>query len=593
MTPRRAGVRGAPPQGPPGGRPPRQRSIRSTITVLLVIPLLSLVALWGYAASGTVGVALAKQTSDTINREIGGPTQVLVQQLDTERADTFAWQSAHGKLPRTALDAQRARTDAALAAFRPAVATVVGQAPSAARPLAATLLGDLDHLTAVRAEVNAGAIAPLAAFTAYNTAAAADNPFVLALLGPEESLQLFQESQAAIQEGEAVSDIAQEATLVGGALAAGGGMPAGEHQLFTQTVDNQRILEQIGDSPLDWQASSDPYPRVFASPAFANFQALENKIVAGRPGARLTVSPAAWEAGVGSVLAAFSAAETAARLGVTSGDTHAGDIILLRLILVGGAGLLAVVVSSILLLRFGNRITGELTGLRGAARALAGERLPNVVERLRAGDEVDVAAEAPPLALGTRTREVTETADAFSVVQRTAVEAAVEQAQLRKAVSLVFRSLARRNQSLLQRQLRLLEEMERGTEDPDALAQLFRLDNLTTRMRRQAEGLIILSGAAPGRAWRQPVPRGRDAARRGRRDRGLRPGRSGHRLTRLHAGHGGRERHAPARGTGRERGALLTAEHPRPGQGRLGGLRVRHRDRGPWPRHSARHAAPC
>ncbi len=69
---------------------------------------------------------------------------------------------------------------------------------------------------------------------------------------------------------------------------------------------------------------------------------------------------------------------------------------------------------------------------------------------------------------------MTETAAAFSAVQRTAVEAAVEQARLRKGVSLVFRSLARRNQSLLQRQLKMLDEMERGTDDPETLAQLFR-----------------------------------------------------------------------------------------------------------------------
>ncbi len=194
------------------------------------------------------------------------------------------------------------------------------------------------------------------------------------------------------------------------------------------------------------------------------------------------------------------------RTNATIGSRTSGDVILLRLILVGGAGLVAVIVSSILLLGFGNRISRELTGLRAAARTLAGERLPSVVSRLRAGDDVDVAAEAPPLELNTRTREVTDTADAFSAVQRTAVEAAVEQAQLRKGVSLVFRSLSRRNQSLLQRQLKLLDEMERSTEDPDALEQLFRLDHLTTRMRRQAEGLIILSGAAPGRTWRQPVP---------------------------------------------------------------------------------------
>jgi signal transduction histidine kinase len=489
-----------------GERAARQRSIRSTITALLILPLLSLVALWGYAASSTVGGALARQTSDTINREFGAPTQALIQQLDTERADTFAWQSARGRMPRAELDAQRARTDAALAVFRPAVATVAGQAPAAARPLAAVLLGKLDRLTRVRAEVDAGTIAPLAAFEDYNAAGNAVNPFALALPGPAESLQLFQESQAEIEEGEAVSDIAQEATLVGGVLASGGSMPAATHRLFVQTVDDQRIFEQIGDSPLDWQSNPDPFLPVFASPAFRGFQALENKIVAGRPGARLAVSPAAWQASVGSVLAEFAPAQTAARLGVTSGFTRAGDIILLRLVLVGGAGLLAVIVSSVLLLRFGSRISRELTGLRGAARTLAGERLPGVVRRLRAGDEVDVAAEAPPLSLGTRTREVTETADAFSAVQRTAVEAAVEQARLRTAVSLVFRSLARRNQSLLQRQLRLLDEMERGTEDPDSLAQLFRLDNLTTRMRRQAEGLIILSGAAPGRAWREPVP---------------------------------------------------------------------------------------
>ena len=194
------------------------------------------------------------------------------------------------------------------------------------------------------------------------------------------------------------------------------------------------------------------------------------------------------------------------RLGITANDNHDGDLILWRLGLVGGGGLLVVILSAFLLLRFSNRITRELTGLRNAARTLSGERLPSVVRRLRAGDDVDVAAEAPPLELKTRTREVTDTADAFSAVQLTAIEAAVEQATLRKGVSNVFRSLARRNQSLIQRQLRMLDEMERATQDPDALSQLFRLDHLTTRMRRQAEGLIILSGSAPGRRWRQPVP---------------------------------------------------------------------------------------
>ena len=114
-------------------------------------------------------------------------------------------------------------------------------------------------------------------------------------------------------------------------------------------------------------------------------------------------------------------------------------------------------------------------------------------------------AESPPLP-GGKITEIAAVAQAFSTVQRTAVEAAVGQANLRKGVNQVFLNLSLRNQSLLHRQLGMLDSMERATNEPSALADLFRLDHLTTRMRRHAEGLIILSGATPGRGWRDPVP---------------------------------------------------------------------------------------
>ena len=90
-------------------RTARQRSIRSTITILLVIPLLSLIALWAYAAVSTVGGAIANKNDDTLNQITGAPIAALAQALETERADTFVWQSAHGHLPRTAMVAQRTR----------------------------------------------------------------------------------------------------------------------------------------------------------------------------------------------------------------------------------------------------------------------------------------------------------------------------------------------------------------------------------------------------------------------------------------------------------------------------------------------------
>jgi signal transduction histidine kinase len=477
--------------------------------VLLLIPLISLIALWAYAAFGTIGPAIAKRNTDTINKDVGGPAQGLLLQLAQEQADTFIWQSAHGLVPRASLDAQRAHTDATVSAFRAGVvaAAAAGAETQATQPEVAALSSKLSQLGTLRAAVDDRTIQPLAAFQSYDGVADAFFPFARgSLASPDGSLPLYQQGEAVIDEAQALELIGREAALVGGALVSGGVMTPAEHQLFVQAVGNQRFLEQTALSSFYWQESPDPYPAVFASPAYRNFRALEDRIAASGGGTRLPVSPITWQATVQSVLAAFNHAETVGRLGVTRGSAHAGDVILLRLFLVGGAGLVAVLASALLLVRFGNRITRELTGFLKAVRALADERLPEVVRRLRRGEDVDVAAEAPPLALRTRTLEVARIADAFSAVQRTAVEAAVSQAELRKGVSGVFRSLARRNQSLLQRQLKMLDAMERGTEEPDALAQLFGVDHLTTRMRRHAEGLIILSGSQPGRGWREPVP---------------------------------------------------------------------------------------
>ncbi len=101
--------------------------------------------------------------------------------------------------------------------------------------------------------------------------------------------------------------------------------------------------------------------------------------------------------------------------------------------------------------------------------------------------------------------EIGRVGQAFDQVRQTAIRAAVDEARLRRGLNDVFRSLARRSQSLLHRQLILLDQMERRASDPEALDDLFRLDHLTTRMRRHAEGLVILAGAAPSRAWSSPV----------------------------------------------------------------------------------------
>jgi signal transduction histidine kinase len=485
----------------------RPRSIRSTLISLMVIPLISLIALWTYAATSTIGGALAQRAYDKENSATGGPDSALLDQLIQERTLTYIRMSGGRGASPAAMDKQRPRTDAAIVGFRAGVAAA-GSALSASTRQDLTLLSaKLNSLARIRTAADKGTMSPLAVFGAYNAIVDADFQFFRGeAVISDGPISLYQEGAANIDGGQALELVGREAALVGGAQASGGAMSTATRDQFAQDVYDQRILEQDALSPVNWPGTTSPYTHLFDSATYTDFETMENRIIDTTPGARIPVGPTTWQSGVTSFLGAFTQVSDIGREDDTKGAAHVGDVILLQLILVGGAGLAAVIVSGLLLVRFGRRMTRELTSFLLAVRTLADERLPLVVRRLRAGERVDIAAEAPPLVLRGSTREVTEIAEAFSAVQRTAVEAAVGEAGLRSASSGVFRSLARRSQSLLQRQLGLLDSMERGTDDPEALEQLFRLDHMTTRMRRHAEGLIVLSGAAPGRRWREPVP---------------------------------------------------------------------------------------
>ena len=172
--------------------------------------------------------------------------------------------------------------------------------------------------------------------------------------------------------------------------------------------------------------------------------------------------------------------------------------------LAGGVGLVGLLLSIGLSILIGRWIIRRLAGLEQSAVTLAGVELPGVVARLRRGEDVPVeelTGQQPEFGRD----EIGRVAQAFDAARRTAIEAAVGEARMRRGINDVFRNLARRNQSLLHRELTVLDGMERRTTDPETLEDLFRLDHLTTRMRRHSEGLIILSGAAPGRGWVHPV----------------------------------------------------------------------------------------
>ncbi|HMG40786.1 MAG TPA: ATP-binding protein [Acidimicrobiales bacterium] len=151
-------------------------------------------------------------------------------------------------------------------------------------------------------------------------------------------------------------------------------------------------------------------------------------------------------------------------------------------------------------------ITRPLRSLTQQAMAMAGERLPSAVQGILDAPPSETI-EAPRLEpIDIRTRdEVSDVAQALTTVQDSALGLATEQAALRRNISDSFVHLGRRNQTLLGRQLDFITELEQTETDPNTLANLFRLDHLATRMRRNAESLLVLAGLKPPRVWRVPV----------------------------------------------------------------------------------------
>jgi signal transduction histidine kinase len=145
-----------------------------------------------------------------------------------------------------------------------------------------------------------------------------------------------------------------------------------------------------------------------------------------------------------------------------------------------------------------------LRKLTESAREMSQKQLPQLVESMRAGGEID-AVVLPPIEIKSAD-EIGELARAFNDIEAVTVQVARDQALLlRKGMGDLFVNLARRNQSLLERQLELLDELERNEHDPAALDALFKLDHMATRMRRNAESLLVLSGAEQPRQWQQPI----------------------------------------------------------------------------------------
>lgn len=195
--------------------------------------------------------------------------------------------------------------------------------------------------------------------------------------------------------------------------------------------------------------------------------------------------------------------EIAEGIAAEANDLRAGammraltDLVLVALVLLAVFVLTSLVVRS---------LVRPLRTLEDGARRVAERDLPDAINRMQEAGSAPDSVKITPIEVES-SDEIGEVARAFDDVHRVALTLASDEAALRSNVNAMFVNLSRRSQTLVERQLRLIDGLEQSEQDSDRLSDLFQLDHLATRMRRNNENLLVLSGQDNTRKWAQPVP---------------------------------------------------------------------------------------
>ncbi|MFF9193841.1 nitrate- and nitrite sensing domain-containing protein [Streptomyces sp. NPDC014779] len=491
----------------PRGRGLRPRTVRAKIVSLLMVPVVSLLALWGFATVTTAQDIARLRHLQSVDTDVRRPVTLAITALQDERRAAVRQAAAPGTARAAELEDRARASAAAVARLRLDARHTIGDngnLPGDVAGRVAAFVGQAEALGALRTEAAEGRADTERLYDAYTAAITTGLGIGGALAAGDGDTDTGAESRVLLELARAGEQLAREDVLLGAAHLTGA-LDADGLRAFGGAVEARRVLTDSATADLP-EAQRAAWRNLTAQPDYRAFLAAEDRVRAAAPGRRAAqaVTSDDWETVHAFVREGTAGIEQAAHQAAAARHDPFGG----GAFSAGGAavllGLAAVAASLVISVRIGRGLVVELVSLRNGALEIARRKLPAAMRRLRAGEEIDVHAEAPPGPVAQD--EIGQVGEALTTVHRAALSAAVERAELASGISGVFVNLARRSQVLVHRQLNLLDSMERRADDPNELGDLFKLDHLTTRMRRHAESLIILSGAAPGRAWSVPVP---------------------------------------------------------------------------------------
>ncbi|WP_018222613.1 sensor histidine kinase [Salinispora pacifica] len=473
--------------------------IRSKLALILVVPVAAVIAL-ATVRLITVGEGAYDATRAKALTELSIDISALTQDLHTERmaAAVYIASTGEAEAAADAYNLQVRRTDERVRAYREE-RELFDELPAAVSDRVAAIDGHLETLDAIRQQVRERkqmAVAESAlryGVILTDLVAYGDG---LAQLPGDERLAEARRAVAAFARAKAA--VAEEESVAYTALSAGG-FDEEQYSSFVATLTSQQ------DALLRFALAAEPQQRSFVENTISGDAVTLSDTVAvdiGRSvGQQSLVGAEEASAAVGAVhdLMRWTEARLQAEL-LADTEQDRSDVLrqaVIELLLV----LLTLIIAVTLAVVLARSLNHSLHRLREGALAVANHDLPEAVRRLQSMEAVDeggvdeiVRGIRDPIRL-TNQDEVGQVAVAFNVVHREAVRVAAEQAALRTSVSAMFLNLARRSQTLVDRMIGELDAIERGEEDPKRLAQLFELDHLATRMRRNDENLLVLAGA--------------------------------------------------------------------------------------------------
>ncbi|MFE6176454.1 nitrate- and nitrite sensing domain-containing protein [Streptomyces sp. NPDC056464] len=488
---------------------PRRRlgSIRLSLILLALVPGVTLAAVWSVTTIQMFSEGLGLRSQTGLSRSTGAMGTEATLALQQERSYSAVWLATRQEAARTALDAQRTKTDKAVAKLL-AQSDAIQRAPSRIKDRLYSVVASASSLEYYRGQVDnptdISAVQALGQYTsiiddqihAFQELSQVDDGDLTSQAGPLVSLEHAAEL---VSREDALLTLASPARK----------MDEKTWNEFAELVNTRRWLVEDQILPALAGSAKAETERILGSAQWQTLETVEDQVLAARAGARgngkITVPDAQkeWRAALVKVSDEYEVLIRQQTNGLLQRSADNARNLLITAASLSAGGLIALLLCVGMSWRITRSLSRRLRGLREATLGLAQERLPDVVARLERGEKVDVELATPPLDYGHD--ELGQVAKAFNTAQRTAVHTAVELADTRRGFQKIILGIARQSQNLVNLQLTKLDALERAHQDPEVLKGLYELDSTASQLRRYEENLVIISGERPGRSWSEPV----------------------------------------------------------------------------------------